>query len=59
MAFAADKFPGEIHFYTASLEDDENFLPTGHVHASERLNWFDIADDLPHWAGTFGQNRIR
>ena len=59
MAYAADKFPGEIHFYTAALEDDTEFRPKGHVHAAERLEWFDVADELPHWAGTMGKNRIR
>jgi len=58
MAYKADKFPGEIHFYTSALRDPAGFGPTGHVHAAERLHWFDVADDLPRWKGTVGGERV-
>lgn len=47
MAYDADKFAHEIHFYAASLEDSSGFRPQGHVHDSERLPWIELADDLP------------
>ena len=58
MAFEADHYPGEIHFYTATLEDSTGFEPTGHVHAGERLHWFDVDDDLPRWRGTMGEDKL-
>ena len=57
-AYAADKFPGETHFYTAALFSTEGFEPTGHVHAAERLAWFDIHDRLPRWTDTLGGQKI-
>ncbi len=56
MAFEADKFPGEIHFYTVALDDKTGFEPTGHVHTAERLDWFDIHDDLPRWKTNMGSD---
>lgn len=59
MAFAATKFPGEIHFYVSALENKSGFEPTGHVYASERLEWFDVHDTLPRWSGTIGSKRVK
>lgn len=55
MAFAADRFPGETHFYAASMERPEDYRPTFHVHADERLSWVRLADDLPRLGGGAGE----
>jgi len=49
MAYDADRFPDEIHFYAASLDDPENFAPEFHVHCGEQLDWLKLADDLPKY----------
>ena len=49
IAYRADQFPGEIHFYTSSLEDTSGFEPLGHVNHAERVSWHKIADSLPRW----------
>ena len=46
MAYAHEKFPNEMHFYTASLEDPSGFAPTQHFHHDERLPWLSLSDDL-------------
>ena len=46
MAYRAARFPGEIHFYAATLDDPARFAPTVHVHAGERLPWVHLADGL-------------
>lgn len=51
VAYAADRFPGEIHFYAALLEDAARFEPRGHVHWDEKLPWLAIADALPKRSG--------
>lgn len=38
---------GEIHFYTAALDDPSAFPPERHVFHGEKLAWVDLADDLP------------
>jgi hypothetical protein len=52
MAFQADRYPGETHFYAASMENPEAYAPTAHVHADERLCWVRLADDLPRKEGS-------
>ena len=54
VAYEADKFPGEIHFYVAALEDTKGFEPRGHVHFGEHLDWFDTRDELKRATTTFG-----
>ena len=49
VSFASDAFPGETHFYVASLDDPNALQPRGHVHAGEQLEWFEIDDDLPRF----------
>lgn len=52
MAYAADRFPGEIHFYAASMDRPEEFCPTHHVHTAEQLGWVHLNDTLPRHQGT-------
>ena len=54
IAYQADKFPGETHFYTSALKDTTGFEPRGHVHFGEHLAWFDTADSLKRFNTTSG-----
>lgn len=47
MAYQTDRRAEEIDLYAASLEDPEAYRPEAHVHAAERLSWFDVRDELP------------
>ncbi len=49
MAYDSDRFPDEIHFYAASLEDSSGFKPGFHVHCAEQVPWIELADDLPKY----------
>lgn len=51
MAFTAEWYPGDVHLYIATLDRPDAVLPQNHVHAEERLPWFDIRDDLPRIDG--------
>ena len=42
------RFPGEMHFYAALLEDPVAVTPTGHVYSVERIPWVHIDDGLTH-----------
>ena len=57
VAYESDRFPDEIHFYTAALEDDSGFEPRGHVHFGENLSWFDTSDTLKR-IDTIGGSKI-
>ena len=52
MAYDSDRYPDEIHLYAATLENPENYRPQAHVHVAERLNWFDVNDELPRHPGS-------
>jgi hypothetical protein len=47
VAYDADAFPDEIHFYAASLDDPSDVVPERHVHAGEQLPWIHLNDGLP------------
>lgn len=47
MAYRSAAFPGEMHFYAATLDAPETYAPTLHVHIDERLPWIALCDGLP------------
>lgn len=55
VAYRSARWPGEIHFYAALLEDPQAFVPTEHYHWEERLHWAAPNDDLPKHEGTISQ----
>ncbi|MEM6467439.1 MAG: GFA family protein [Pseudomonadota bacterium] len=51
MAYRAERYPGEIHFYTAHLTKGEA-PPSMHVHHAEATPWMTIDDTLKRHART-------
>ena len=49
MAYRSHRFPGEVHFYAASLDDPAKFIPQDEVFAAEALAWAH-QPRLPHQA---------
>ncbi len=47
MSYRADRYPGERHFFAATLDDPTAYAPTAHFHSHERLPWVALADGLP------------
>lgn len=47
LTFAGAQWPGEVHIYTATLDEPELFPPTVHSYCVDQLPWFDPVDDLP------------
>jgi len=55
VAYDADVFSDEIHFYLAALEDASGLTPEFHVFAGEKVPWVELGDQLPKFAtGTWG-----
>jgi len=55
VAYDADKFPDEIHFYLSALEDASGLAPQFHVFAGEKVLWITLGDDLTKFVkGTSG-----
>ena len=49
VAFDADHYPDEIHFYLAALEDASGLEPEQHGFAGEKVPWVTLGDDLPKY----------
>ncbi len=52
MAYEADRYPGEIHFYLGTLEHPERYPAQLQVFCREQLPWFRIDGDAPCYATT-------
>jgi len=52
LSFETEKMPGEIHLYAVSLENPSVVTPTCHVFEGEKIEWFDVHDDLPRYRTT-------
>lgn len=50
IAYEVAALPGSMWFYVGILDHPEVFAPNLHAFESERLPWFQIADDLPRHA---------
>ena len=47
MAYRADRFADEIHFYAATLDDPAVYQPMNHVHIDAKMPWLHLSDGLP------------
>ncbi len=56
IAYDSDRYPSEIHFYVACMENPDPYVPQLHVHCNEQLPWIKIADDLPRYPGVPNKN---
>lgn len=52
LSYESDRTGDELHLYVCTLDDPENFVPTGHVHYAEHLQWLDVNDSLPRFDGS-------
>ncbi|MCP5082795.1 MAG: GFA family protein [Alphaproteobacteria bacterium] len=52
IAYEADAYKHEIHFYIGTLENPAELMPQFHVFYEEKLPWFEVDDDLPRHGGT-------
>ena len=48
MAYHSTRFPGDMHFYAATLDHPEAYQPDHHVHSAERVPWLQLGDTLGH-----------
>ncbi|NVO57832.1 GFA family protein [Rhodobacteraceae bacterium B1Z28] len=45
--FRSDKWPGEIHIHSATLDDASDYIPDAHVVMGSAASWLRLADDIP------------
>lgn len=44
LTFEGDRWPGEIHLHVAAFDRPEDFPPSSHAYAAERLPWMHISE---------------
>jgi hypothetical protein len=47
LTFEHDEFPDEVDVTTCSLDQPDSLPPRDHTHASSKLGWIRLADQLP------------
>ncbi len=52
LAYVGERWPGEVHLYTASLDAPEQHPPRFHVNCREQLPWLVLGDALPRFEVT-------
>ena len=52
LAYVGERWPDEVHLYTASLDDPSQCPPRFHVNCREQLPWLVLGDALPRFAIT-------
>jgi len=55
LTYEGDAWSGEIHIYTATLDDPAAFPPAVHTYTVDRIAWFEPNDGLPQLPG-FGSD---
>jgi len=49
LSYEDERLPGEVYLHVGVFDDPEPFEPEVHDWISQRLEWFDIRDDLPRY----------
>ena len=52
LTYRADRFPDYLQLHLGSLDAPGAAAPMAHVHTAEQVGWFEVADDLPRFAGS-------
>jgi hypothetical protein len=55
LAYASDRWPGEVHLFHGTLADPSQWPPTGHAYVGEQIPWFESNDHLPRYEKTAGK----
>ncbi len=54
LTYESERYPNEVHITVGSLDRPEDMPSRGHVFTEEQIPWLRIADDLPRFAKTSG-----
>ena len=50
--YDGDRFPNYIQLYLGTFDEPDQLHPQAHVHMSEKVAWYDVADELPRFQGS-------
>jgi hypothetical protein len=49
----------DVYVLTRTLDDPSAYPPDEHVHYGERVSWFNVDDELPHYEGVSAEHAHR
>jgi hypothetical protein len=52
LTYASTRFPDYVQLHLGTLDNPEVVVPEAHVHCAEKVAWFEVADELPHFEGS-------
>jgi len=52
LTYEATQFPNYIQVHIGTLDEPNAIMPHAHVHFAEKIEWFDVSDQLPRFEGS-------
>jgi hypothetical protein len=52
LTYEANRFPNYIQVHIGALDNPNSIKPLAHVHFAEKIEWFDVDDQLPRFEGS-------
>ena len=52
LTYASTRFSDYVQLHLETLDNPEVVVPEAHVHCAEKVAWFEVADELPHFEGS-------
>jgi hypothetical protein len=52
LTYEANRFPNYIQVHIGALDNPNSIKPLAHVHFAEKIEWFDVEDQLPRFEGS-------
>jgi hypothetical protein len=56
LTYQATHFPNYVQVHIGSLKNPNSLAPEAHVHFAEKVEWFDVADQLQRFGGSATEN---
>lgn len=50
--YDGDRFPDYIQLYLGTFDEPDQLHPQAHVHMAEKVDWYEVADELPRYPGS-------
>jgi hypothetical protein len=52
LTYTATRFPNYVQLHLGALDDPGAIEPMAHVHCAQKVDWFEVDDALPRFAGS-------
>ena len=52
ITYESTRFSDYVQLHLGTLDNPDSVIPEAHVHTAEKVDWFEVADELPRFAGS-------